>query len=194
MAKKDSTTTNTPSRTNAPDADRTRMDLTHDRESRGAEDKARTDGDGTILTMAEREAMLRNEFAQEALPKPPKIPGWHTCWLSTTNSYDPIHKRVRIGYVPVKFDEVHGMDQFAVKEGEWAGHVSCNEMVLFKVPDDIYQSIMTLSHHTMPMEEEAKIKEQLKNGPTGADKKTDMELDEGFRDLAVAKRAQFDPN
>ena len=173
---------------------KTRLDSDTTRQDRDRADQARTDKDGTAMTAAEREAMLRNEFAQEALPKAPKIPGWHTCWLSTTSAYDPIHKRMRIGYEPVKASEVHGMDQFNVREGEWAGHVSCNEMVLFKIREDTYQSIMKLFHHTMPMEEEARIKEQVRSGPNGADKKTDLEIDEGFRDLAkpVIAPRQFD--
>ena len=164
--------------------DRDRLGSNPDRQGRGYSDHERTNEDGTAMTAAEREAMLRNEFAQEALPKAPKIPGWHACWLSTTSAYDPIHKRIRIGYVPVKASEVVGLEQFNVKEGEWAGHVSCNEMVLFKIREDTYQSIMKLFHHTMPMEEEARIKEMVRSGPSGTDKQTDLDIDEGFQDLA----------
>jgi hypothetical protein len=155
----------------------------------GADDDRKEEA--TALSAADRATMLRNEFLQEALPSVPKIAGWHVCWLATNSSYDPIHKRMRLGYVPVKAAELPGFDQqFNVKEGEWSGCISCNEMILFKVPEQVYQEIMMLFHHTMPMEEEQRIKETLKQAP-GADKTTDVELEEGFRDLAVAKRGKF---
>ena len=56
---------------------------------RGARDDAdvdRVQQDGSALSAAERRRMLRQEWVQEVLPTPPKIPGFHCCWLSTTNS------------------------------------------------------------------------------------------------------------
>ena len=82
--------------------------------------------------------------------------GWHLCWLSTTNSYDSIDKRMRLGYVPVKADELPGYEDYRVKSGEHVGYISCNEMLLFKLPMDIYQEVMLYQHHEKPREEAEK--------------------------------------
>ena len=138
------------------------------RGSRGSADDERTLNDGTGLTAAERLAMIRSEFSQEALPTVPKMPGWHLCWLSTTNSYDPVHKRMRLGYVPVRVDEVPGgFEQLRMTSGEFEGCISCNEMVLFKLPEDVYQMIMAEFHHNMPLSEEEALKSALLQ-PRGA--------------------------
>ena len=55
--------------------------------------------------------MWSEEMTQSALPKLPSMDGWHLCWLSTTNSYDSIDKRMRLGYVPVKSDELPGYEE-----------------------------------------------------------------------------------
>ena len=104
--------------------------------------------------------MWSEEWTQSALPKLPSLDGWHLCWLSTTNSYDSIDKRMRLGYVPVKADELPGFEDYRVKSGEHVGHISCNEMLLFKLPMDIYQEVMTHMHHDKPREEAEKIKVQ----------------------------------
>lgn len=131
------------------------------RGSRAAADSERVNDEGTALTPEQRAAMIRNEFLQEALPTVPKIPGWHLCWLSTTNSYDPIHKRMRLGYVPVKYDEMPGFEQMRMTTGEFEGTIACNEMLLFKVPQEQYLAIMQEFHHNMPAEEEEALKRQL---------------------------------
>ena len=104
--------------------------------------------------------MFRSEWLQEALPTPPEIPGYHLCWLSSSNQYDPIHKRMRMGYEPVKADELPGFEHLRVKAGENVGFVSCNEMLLYKMPEELYQQIMYELHHQAPLEEQEKIKVQ----------------------------------
>lgn len=129
------------------------------RASRGQE--ARTASEDRVLTDAERRRALRDEFQFEALPKVPPIPGFHLCWLSTTNQGDPIHKRMRLGYTPVTVDEVQGFDHMRLKSGQFEGAVSINEMILFKVPVERYQDLMVMAHHDMPLEEEGRIQEQV---------------------------------
>jgi len=73
------------------------------RQDRAQEDISRRAPEQNFASQ-ERRRMFRDEFAQEALPNAPEIPGFHCCWLSTTHQYDPIHKRMRIGYTPVKAD------------------------------------------------------------------------------------------
>ena len=147
------------------------------------------------MTTAERQQLIRSEFQQEALPSAPAIPGFHTCWLSTTSSYDPIHKRMRMGYTPVSADDVPGMEASRMKSGEFAGMITCNEMALFKIPTEVYLEIMNEFHHNIPMESEATIKEQMKNLLGGHKSTDDRPVDEleGFGDLAERRQPQFAP-
>lgn len=106
----------------------------------------------------ERQKVLKHSWTQSALPAIPKMKGWHVCWLSTTNSYDSIDKRIRLGYVPVKADELPEMRNNRVKAGEHKGFISCNEMLLYKIPMNMYQEIMSYFHHEAPLKEANKIR------------------------------------
>lgn len=149
-------------------------------------DKSRTDKDGTALTKAERQKMIRDEFRQEALPRAPEIPGYHVCWLSSTSSYDPIHKRTRMGYEPVTVQEVAGMEHLKMGTGEHAGVIACNEMLLFKIRQEIYEEIMMEFHNDAPLREEESIVAQLKRGQKDS-KGQELDEVEGFEDLAVRR-------
>lgn len=140
--------------------DRLRKNTTAGRENRAKEDLQRRGPEEQMISSEERRRMFRSEWLQEALPKPPEIPGFHLCWLSTTNQYDPIHKRLRMGYEPVKAEELPGFDNYKVKSGEMEGFISCNEMVLYKMPQEVYQDIMAEMHHFAPLDEQQKIKVQ----------------------------------
>jgi hypothetical protein len=130
------------------------------REDRGSNDSSRAAAESTFASSEERRRMFRSEWEPEALPTPPDIPGFHPCWLSTTSQYDPIHKRMRLGYVPVKAEEVPGFENYRIKSGEHEGFVGVNEMLLFKLPLDSYQDMMEEFHHYAPMDEQEKIKIQ----------------------------------
>jgi len=116
-----------------------------------------------FISAQERKKMWSEEWTQSALPKLPEMEGWHPCWLSTTNSYDSIDKRIRLGYVPVKADELPGYEDYRVKSGEHVGYISCNEMLLFKIPMEIFQDVMTHMHHDKPREEAEKVMIQMEN-------------------------------
>lgn len=132
------------------------------RGSRDSADVDRVQQDGSALSAAERRRMLRQDWVQEVLPTPPKLPGFHCCWLSTTNSTDPVYKRIQRGYVPVKASEVPAFGtQFTATSGEFDGCVACNEMLLFKIPLETYQDLMMIYHHDMPMEQEASIRDRV---------------------------------
>ena len=133
------------------------------REDRASEDTKRASSDEKFVSTQERRKMWSDEWTQSALPNAPELPGWHVCWLSTTNGYDSIDKRVRLGYVPVKAEEIDGFENHRVKAGEHIGYIACNAMLLFKIPEDIYQEIMTNLHHDQPMEEANKIKVQAES-------------------------------
>jgi hypothetical protein len=133
------------------------------RNDRASEDASRKAPEDKFISTQERRKMWSEEWTQSALPKLPNMDGWHLCWLSTTNSYDSIDKRIRLGYVPVKSDELPGYEDYRVKSGEHVGYISCNEMLLFKLPMDIYQEIMIYHHHDQPREEAEKIRVQVEN-------------------------------
>ena len=133
------------------------------RNDRASEDASRKAPEDKFISNQERRKMWSEEWTQSALPKLPNMDGWHLCWLSTTNSYDSIDKRIRLGYVPVKSDELPGYEDYRVKSGEHVGYISCNEMLLFKLPMDIYQEVMTYHHHDQPREEAEKIRVQVAN-------------------------------
>ena len=133
------------------------------RQDRSSEDATRRAPEDKFISSQERRKMWSEEWTQSALPKLPSLDGWHLCWLSTTNSYDSIDKRMRLGYVPVKADELPGYEDYRVKSGEHVGYISCNEMLLYKLPMDIYQEVMLHMHHEKPREEAEKIKVQMEN-------------------------------
>lgn len=128
------------------------------RGDRGAsEDAQRTHDDG-LISDEEFERILNEEFDQTALPKPPAMPGWHLCWLTTTSAYDTLQKRQRLGYAPVRRSELPGFDP---SNGQALnGHteyVTCNEMVLSKIREERFQLMMRTLHHDRPLKEEAGI-------------------------------------
>lgn len=132
---------------------------------RGSRDDAdfnRVHQDGSVLSAEERRRILRQNSVQEVLPTPPKLPGMHCCWLSTTNSTDPIYKRIQRGYVPVKAAEIPGFgSQYTATGGEFDGCIACNEMLLFKIDEQTYTDLMTIYHYDMPNEQEAAIRENV---------------------------------
>lgn len=133
------------------------------RNDRASEDASRRPPEEKFMSAQERRKAWSDEWTQSALPKTPEIPGWHLCWLSTTNAYDTIEKRMRLGYVPVTADEIPGFDSYRVKAGEHVGHVSCNEMLLFKLPMDVYQEVMTQMHYDAPQDEVERILSQAES-------------------------------
>ena len=133
------------------------------RETRASEDASRAAPEDKFISTQERRKMWSEEWTQSALPKLPNLDGWHLCWLSTTNSYDSIDKRMRLGYVPVKSEEFPGYENYRVKSGEHVGYISCNEMLLFKLPMATYQKVMTMMHHDKPREEAEKVMIQAAN-------------------------------
>lgn len=130
------------------------------RESRASLDRDREAPEDQFMSSEERRKMWKDEWTQSALPNVPEMRGWHLCWLSTTNAYDSIDKRIRLGYIPVKADEMVGFDNYRVKSGEQTGYIACNEMILYKIPMDMYQDVMSHFHHDAPLEEANKIRMQ----------------------------------
>ena len=156
------------------------------RESRSSQDLSRAAPEEAFISKQERRKMWSDEWTQSALPKVPDIPGWHLCWLSTTNGYDSIDKRMRLGYVPVRADELPGFDNYRVKAGEDVGFIACNEMRLYKLPMEVYQEVMTQMHHDAPNEESDKVQvqvEQLQGNRDSSGKSLGSVEGEGFGNL-----------
>jgi len=156
------------------------------RESRSSQDSSRAAPEEAFISKQERRKMWSDEWTQSALPKVPEIPGWHLCWLSTTNGYDSIDKRMRLGYVPVKAEELPGFDNYRVKAGEDIGFIACNEMRLYKLPMEVYQEVMTQMHHEAPNEESDKVQvqiEQLQGNRDSSGRSLGSVEGEGFGNL-----------
>ena len=119
----------------------------------------------------ERAEAFRDKWQNSALPDLPAgaIPGFHLCWLSTTNNYDSIDKRMALGYEPVKAAELgKGFEALGkMSSGKFEGCVSCNEMVLFKLPEDIYQEVMRMLHLEDPLEHQRNITAQVRDTAQG---------------------------
>lgn len=142
--------------TNSTD-ERLKKELGVGRQSRDMEDRQVTEN--REVTDDDRLEMFRAQLFNDALPDLPNIPGYHMCWLTTTNPRDPIHRRIQLGYEPIKASEVPGMEFASVKTGEWAGMVGVNEMIAFKLPETLYQRFMQEAHHDAPLREENKLAE-----------------------------------
>lgn len=166
-----------------------RDDAAGGRESRASADTERTQKDGTVFSAPERMRNFRDEWTQNALPNPPAIPGYHLCWLSTTNNYDPIHKRMRMGYEPVKVEEVEGFETYKMKSGEFEGFVAVNEMILFKIQTPIYQEMMSYFHHEQPLEEEEMLRKSDALTDAQSRPATESQEDDGFKSLGKPRHA-----
>jgi len=82
--------------------------------------------------------------------------------LSITNVQDSIQNRMRMGYELVTADEVGPDFEFGkVKEGQFANGVQIREMVLFKIPQDIYEAYMMHVHHNEPIGTEQAIRQDV---------------------------------
>jgi len=133
------------------------FDVVSRRDTRRTEDRQVTEDRN--VSEDDRLEMFRNQLFNDALPDLPNIPGYHVCWLTTTNPRDPIHRRMQLGYEPVKPDEVPGMEYASLKTGEWAGFIGVNEMLAFKLPQNLYERFMQEAHHDAPLREEDKLAE-----------------------------------
>lgn len=127
------------------------------RRSRAIEDRQVTEN--RVVGDDERLEMFRMQMHNDALPDLPNITGYHVCWLTTTNPRDPIHRRMQLGYEPVKPEEVPGLEFATQKTGEWAGFIAVNEMLAFKLPESLYQAFMKEAHYDAPLREENKLAE-----------------------------------
>jgi hypothetical protein len=137
--------------------DRLKKELGVSRQSREAVDRTVTEN--REISEDERLEMFRMNLYNDALPSIPDIPGYHVCWLTTTNKNDTIQMRIRLGYELIRGDDVPGMDLVTQKTGEYAGCVAVNEMIAARLPLSLYYRYMQEAHHDAPLREEDKLAE-----------------------------------
>lgn len=159
------------------------------RKSRATEDRRSADQE-RVLTDDERLDEFRKSFFQSVLPDLPQIPGYHVCWLTTTNPRDSIASRVRLGYEPIRAEDVPGWEYATLKGGEYEGCVGVNEMIAFKLPMQLYEAYMREVHHEQPLAEEEKlssvidvIREEAAAVAKSGSRGIQMEFEEGHADL-----------
>lgn len=161
------------------------------RESRAMQDRATTQN--REISDDERVEMFRQQFFQSSLPDLPKIPGWHTCWLTTTNPRDSIQMRIRLGYEPVKPEDVPGWEYATIKTGDWVGFIGVNEMLAFKLPISLYERYMLEAHHLAPLREEEKLTDTAEFLEQQASaSKSRLHIGEGNAEMGQRREAIFD--
>jgi len=162
------------------------------RRSRAMDDRSVTES--RELSDDDRVEMFRNAFYQSALPDLPEIPGYHVCWLTTTNPRDSVQGRMRLGYEIVKPEEVPGWEYATLKTGEYSGCIGVNEMIAAKLPNRLYQRVMREAHHDAPLREEERVVSDNDRMMVSANSaKSRMMEDEGMSSLREAPpRPVFD--
>ena len=162
------------------------------REDRAMEDRAVTEN--REVSDDDRLAMFRQQFFQAALPDLPKIPGYHVCWLTTTNPRDTINMRMRLGYEPVKPEDIPGWEASTVKSGEWQGLIGVNEMLAFKLPLSLYEKYMQEAHHDAPTRELEKLSDTADFLQQQAESSGSYLVEgDGMQDMRQSRgRAKFD--
>lgn len=162
------------------DEERLRNDQPEDRTSRAMLDRNITEN--REMTDADRIEAFRMSSFQHVLPDLPKIPGYHTCWLTTTSQTDTVMFRMRIGYEPVTREDIPGWnyDKLSLKTGEYAGLIGINEMLAFKIKDNLYEAYMMENHHDAPNRQDEKLVQDVKQVQNQAkSSKTYVESSEG---------------
>ena len=154
-------------------------------ESRAGRDESdRPNTENRQVIDADRLEMFRRSFAAEKLPSLPPIPGYHTCWLTTTNNADPLFRRLAWGYELLKPSECPGLKTCEIKTGEYAGCIGTGEMLAAKLPLELYEMYMTEVHYTQPLAEEGKLRSTLDLiEQEAAKKKARLDIEEGTRQL-----------
>lgn len=95
---------------------------------------------------------------QSVLPDLPKKPGYHVCWLTTSNARDTIQARIRMGYRLIRVEDCPGWEGVGLKTGDYSGFIGVNEMVAAEIPERLYQRMMAEVHHRLPLSEEEKLR------------------------------------
>lgn len=146
---------------------------------------------------SERFAMLRD--TNTLLPVPPDLPGYHMFWATTNNQKDTVEQRQRLGYELVKRSELPEFALNSQKSGEITDdRIMINEMVLMKIPHDLWIQDMTYLHHTMPTDSAKNLRDSVRIGSDGKGRNVaytggefNSGVSDGFNSLGQAKPPTF---
>lgn len=149
------------------------------------------------LSVEELAQRFRVANFTNVLPLPPELTigriAYHTIWLSTNNDGDPIAQREAQGYTRVLPEEIPGFQHMTVDSGRFAGCIVHREMVLYKLPKELWEIYMKINHHEKPYEEEEKIRDTARYVKDVArDGGADVYLGDGTSELVNA-RLRRDP-
>ena len=145
------------------------------------------------VTENERIEMFRQQFFQSSLPDLPRIPGWHCCWLTTTTPRDSIQLRIRLGYEPLKPEDIPGWEYATLKTGDWSGFIGVNEMLAIKLPMSLYEAYMKEAHHDAPLREEEKLTDTAEFLEQQARaSKSKLSVGDGNLEIGQQREALFD--
>jgi hypothetical protein len=129
-------------------------------DERDADERGYDERDATEdreISEEERLEMFRDSLQQSVLPDLPDMPGYHVCWLTTSNPRDTIQRRKMLGYELLQADQIPQWEGVSLKTGELTGAVMVNEMVAARIPLRLYNRYMNEAHHKMPLSEEEKL-------------------------------------
>lgn len=140
-----------------------RPEASQERGSRLSEERTVTENRETSDSVRRAERLNTLRDVNTKLPTPPSIPGYHLCWLTTTNQSDPLEHRYRIGYVLVKPEELPGFSMPTQQSGQAAvtDRIQINEMVLAKIGMTEWEENMKYLHHDLPLEQVAALKDSV---------------------------------
>ena len=113
------------------------------------------------MTEEDRFDIFQSSLEQSVLPDLPQTPGYHTCWLTTSNPRDTIPYRMRIGYELIPFAEMPGWNGASVQSAAYPGTIQVNEMVAARIPLSLYNRYMRELHETKPRSEEEKLRARV---------------------------------
>ena len=167
--------------------DRLTLDRSH------TENREKTDS----VRVSERQALLRD--TNTLLPIPPEMPGYHLIWLTTTNQKDSVEQRQRLGYELVKRSELPDFALNSQKSGELTeDRIMINEMVLAKIPHELWIQDMTYLHHTMPNDSAKNLRDSVRIGQDGKGRNVaytggefNSGVADGYNSLGQAKPPTF---
>lgn len=160
------------------------------RRPRGAPTESeRTRDEERELSDEERIAAFRKRKFQSILPDPPRIPGYHCCWLSTENSADSISDRQQLGYELVTWAEVRGWGHANANTSAQEGEVvRVREMVLAKLAERYHGEYMHINHHERPAQNDESILSVIDDMKSRSKGKTSITEEEGIEDIRSQMR------
>lgn len=136
---------------------------------------------------------FKDSLDQSVLPNLPPMPGYHVCWLTTSNPRDTVQNRVRMGYELITADMIGpGFEGAGPKSAQYPNVVSVNEMLAARIPENLFKRMMRHVHHDMPLGEEEKLRASVDSMKEDA-KRQGGKLLEGDGMAELVQRANSTP-